>query len=451
MVQAGGGAVLVEDGALGTDGDYVLLLVELAVLPLGVALGENAARGRPAASGIHGAPLGSQQAGVLAVGDGPPPAGVSEVLVGQALVELGHHLFPQADGGVALSVDFGVALVAHPHGGSVVGGVAHKPAVLVVGGGARLAGGVLALDVISSGGAGVVKHMLEHIVHIPGGALLDHRLWVQRVVDKQLLPAVHHLGHPGKGAGALIDPVVGEHGVGLGHFPGVDAVGEAAHGQGLGDIGLPLFADHPALLQVDMVFVLDKFEALLRGDIVVHDAHGHRVQRAHQGLPHGEVAPVFGGARVQGPGLAAVHPVGVVVQHGVGVELVELQHRGVDGQGLEGGARLPVAGVGVVAAPVHRLIAEHAGDGRHAARLVVNDADGRLHLLAVLGGVVQILPVGVHLVHHGLEVRVVASVDTQAAPLHGQVDLPVRPVPLLGQRVPHVGDDGLLIPGVNLV
>ena len=59
-------------------------------------------------------------------------------------------------------------------------------------------------------------------------------------------------------------------------------------------------------------------------------------------------------------------------------------------------------------------------------------------------------PGGVHLVHHGLKIRIVAGVDTQAAPLKSQVDLPVGPVPLLGQRVPHVGDDGLLIPGVYL-
>ena len=456
IVQAGCGTVLLEDGAFGADGYYRLGSVVGTLLPLREALREDAPAGRPAAPGVHGTPLGGQQAAVHAVGDGTASAGVGIVPVLQTLVEGHHYLVPQHGGGVfALQAHLVGGLIAHPDGGGVVGGVAHKPAVVVVTGGARLAGGVLALDAQAVGGTAAGEHSLKHVIHIPGSGGFDDLLPLQGVVHQGDLLAVHQLGDFQHGAGALVDAPIGEDGVGLGHVPDVGAVSEAAHGQRGGDIAGPLAPDHAALLQVDVVAVLNKFEALLRGNIVVHQPDRDGVQRLLQALPHGEVALIAGGARVQGPGLASQHLIGVVVQHRVGADLVKLQGRGVDGQGLEGGAGLPVAAPladGEVAYPVCcLLLSELTADGHQVARLVFDNADGGLHLLAVLGGVVQVVPVAVNLVHDALGAGIIGCVDPQAAPLHGLLSALVGPAQLVRHDVLHLGDDSLLIPGVDLV
>ena len=82
-----------------------------------------------------------------------------------------------------------------------------------------------------------------------------------------------------------------------------------------------------------------------------------------------------------------------------------------------------MAVVGVVAQKVLGLLPELAGDSHQMVGLIVDDSNRRLHQLAVLGGVVQILPVGIDLVHNGLGLRVKAGVDAQAAPLEGHVCL----------------------------
>ena len=249
---------------------------------------------------------------------------------------------------------------------------------------------MLALDApLAGAGASVGKHALEHGVHIVGGGGLDGGLRDGVVLQQGHLLAVDQLGHPCEGAGPLVHPAVGEGGKGLGHIPDVDPVGQAAHGHGGHvDVGLPFPVDHPARLQFNVVALLYKLEALLRIDIVGHDAHRRRIQRPLQRLKHGDQAPVVGCARVLGPGAAGAGVVGVVVQYGIGVDPAELQSGRVDRQGLEGGTGLAVAGVGVVAAPIYCLVPELAHNGGHISRLVVDDADGRLHLLAVLGGVI---------------------------------------------------------------
>ena len=307
---------------------------------------------------------------------------------------------------------------------------------------------MLALDAQAVGGAGPVEDMLHHVVHIPGGGGLDDFIPLQGVVHQGDLLAVHQLGNLHHSAGALVDAVVGEDGVGLGHITDVGAVGKTAHSQGGGDVGLPFALNHPARLQLDVVTVLDKFKALFRGDIVVHQADSHRVQRPHQGLADGEMPPVVGGTRVQGPGLTPQHLIGVVVQHGVGADLVELQGGGVDGQGLEGGAGLPVAVIGVVAAQVDGLFPKLAGYGQQVARLILNDGDGRLHLSPVPGGIVQIIPVCVYLIYNGLDIGVVAGVNAQAAPLEGQLSPLIGPLELVRHDLLYIRDDRFFIPGV---
>ena len=109
-----------------------------------------------------------------------------------------------------------------------------------------------------------------------------------------------------------------------------------------------------------------------------------------------------------------------------------------------------MAVVGVVAAPVQGLLAEPAHDGGHVPRPVVDDADGGLEQLAVLGGIVQVAPVEIDLLRQGLGGGVVAGVDAQAAALEGLVGHLVRPAVLADQGPAHVGDHCLLVPGVNL-
>ena len=197
-----------------------------------------------------------------------------------------------------------------------------------------------------------------------------------------------------------------------------------------------------------MEVVPDELEGGRRGDIVGQHPHRHRVHRTGQGAVNGSQAPVMGGARVHRPGPAAQHLIGVVVHHRPGGDVLHLQGGGVHGQGLEGGARLP-QGVGcVVPAPVGRLLPHAAHNGGHVAGLIVDDGDGRLDGLSAGRGVVQVLPVLVHRLGDGLDLRVQAGEDLQ--PALGQQEVGrVLGVAAGDEVVPDVVQHLLLIPGVD--
>ena len=247
-------------------------------------------------------------------------------------MDLAHHLFPQLGGGVARGAHLLVLVIAGPHGGGVIGGVAHEPAVIVLAGGTRLTGG----GHVGQGGLiarSAGDHVPEHGVHIIGGGFFNDGLLHAAVVQQDLARAVLH---PGIGAGIGVNALVGEGGIGLGHVTGTHALGQTAHGQG-GHVDvaahLAVFGDH-GVHQVDVIPVLDEVEALLGGDHVGQQTHGDGVHRVGQAAADGSQALIPGRAGVDGPAGAVAVVIGVVVHHRDGGDLAQLQGRGVDGQGL---------------------------------------------------------------------------------------------------------------------
>ena len=360
VVQAGLLTVSIQDGAVQTYRNSGLRRVAGAEFGRRIAL-EDGSSGCTVPPRVHPAVVGGQQAAVQAVGDGGQPGGLRELPVFQPLVDTGHDQSPHLQGRVPGGRHPLVLLKAHPDRRGVVGGVAHEPAVVLVIGSTGLAGdGHAAVKVARRIDPG--DHFPQDGVDIVGGLRLEHGLGLRLVFQQYGLHAVHLPGHLGVGAGLLIEAAVGEHRESLRHVPGVDAVGQAAHGKGgHPDVALHLAAYLHTILQIEVEVLLHKVEAVLRGDQVGQHPHGHGVIGVGQGLTHGDQSPVAA-VHVHRPGPAAHHLVGIVIQHGDGADEAHLKGGGVHRQRLDGGAGLTLAVGGEVHPQVARLLPHPAGD-----------------------------------------------------------------------------------------
>ena len=412
----------------------------------GPVLGKHICGGHPVAPGIALAGGGGLSAAVQTVGHLGQTAGLGKPCVLQAVMDRGHHLLEHLGRRVTGGRHPGRGLKAHPHRGGVVGGVAHKPAVVLGVGGTGLAGHRHAADpgLIAASAA---DHVGEHIVHIVGGGVLDGLLLLPGVVQEHIAVGVLH---PGEGAGLPVHAVVGEGGKGGGHIPGADAQGQAAQGQGGdGDVADRLAADGLLADQGQVEPLGPVLKALGGGHQVGQHPHRHGVEGVLHRRVDGDLSPVAP-IHVHRPGASAQHLIGVVGDHRDGADQPHIHGGGVHGQGLDGGAGLALGVGSQVEAPVELLLPDAAHDGGNVSRLVVNDGDGGLEPLAAGGVVVQIRLVLVNGFRLGLDIWVNAGVNPQAALGEHQADHLVRVVILLLQGLPHIGNHRLLVPGVDL-
>ena len=193
-----------------------------------------------------------------------------------------------------------------------------------------------------------------------------------------------------------------------------------------------------------------KVKGACGGDHIGQHPHRHGVVGVCQSLTHGHLAAVHA-VHVDRPGLAVHNLIGVIGHHGNGADKSHLNGGGVDGQGLDGRTGLALGIGGQVIAAVDGLFSQPSGQGHNVPRLVVDDGNGGLQLLARLfGGVVQGVGVLIDGLHLGLDLRVHTGVDLQAAAGEHLADILVGVAGLLLQIVHHVGDDLLLVPGVDV-
>ena len=196
-----------------------------------------------------------------------------------------------------------------------------------------------------------------------------------------------------------------------------------------------------------MELILHKVKARLRRDHI-QDLHGHGVKGLLHGIGDRNVAAVAAGG-VHGPVSAVDLVHGAVLHRGGGLDLAQLDGRGIDGEGLDGRAWGPLTAGGPVQAATDGLFAQAAGHGHHFPAHVVHNGDGGLQSLAAAGDHVLILGVLVDLVHRRLDVRVHAGVDLQAAGEDLGLGVLLRPVVLVAQVLDDVVDDLVHIPGID--
>ena len=403
--------------------------------------GLNLPADHPAAPVVQGAQGGGLQAAVgadLNGGDALRP--LEEALVLQPLMDLLHdHLPGQGRRVLAAGGDIlRLVLVAYPHCGGIVGGVAGEVAVVVVVGGTGLTGHRHAAD--GGGAAGAAgDRVAQHLVHEVGGGLLHGHGGGGAVVHDHLRVVVglDAGDSPGGGIHALVD----EGAVGRRHLHGGHAVGQSAHGQGA--------QGQVTGVQVKAQLLLHKLEgaALPHG---LQRAAGHGIDGALDAVGYGHVALVpDGGVLGEAAGARVVDPDGVVVHHAHGAHHVVLQGGGVNAHGLDGAAR-GTAGGGQVQPPVHRLDAHAAGHGLHIPGVGVHDGDGGVQRRTLVGGVVEVGGVLVDLVHNGLDVRVQGGVDVVTAVVEQKGGRVPAHAPLGHDESDGLVDGGVLKPGVDL-
>ena len=376
---------------------------------LGGGAGLNFLADRPVAPVVLAAQVGGLQAAVRADGDGGDALGpLKEALVLQPLVELLHHQFPDHGGRVFPMLDkdlLRLVLVAHPHGGGVIGGIAREVPVAVIGGGTGLTGdGHTAEGGVPAGTAG--DHPAQQLVHQVGGGFLHSRPGLRDcVVDHSLLVVVAL--NAGNEMGLNIGPPVNEGAVGSRHFHGGHAIGQSAHSQ-RGQVDV-------VDIQLEAQVVLHEFKGLGVPQLLQCPG-GDGVGRVLQAPRHGRISPV---APIGVAGIA-LFPEGivdgVVVNDAGGTHHVGVNGRGVSRHRLDGASRHTRRGRQALGT-VDRLHAHVTGDGLHLAGVGVDNRDGRVDGRALLGGIVKVGRILKHLVHYGLHLRVQGGVDVESAPV----------------------------------
>ena len=190
-------------------------------------------------------------------------------------------------------------------------------------------------------------------------------------------------------------------------------------------------------------------KALGGGHQVGQHPHRHGVEGILHRRIDGDLSPVAP-IHVHRPGASAQHLIGVVGDHRDGADQPHIHGGGVHGQGLDGGAGLSLRAGRQVEAPVELLFSDPPHNRCQIAGGVVNNGNSRLKLRIPAGGVSQIRGIRIDGLRLGLDIRVNAGVDPQAALGEHQADHLVRVVILLLQGLPHIGDHRLLVPGVDL-
>ena len=353
MVQALDGiAVGIQNGRAGTDVHHRVLV---AVLYRHI-LREEVHLVDPVPSGIAETGLGGPQPAVLTQLYRRQSAGLSEVLVIQAFMDLTHDLLPQHRRRVIAGIDPLRGLITHPHSRSIIGRIAHKPAVVVGGGGTGLTGHRHARD--TGGGTGTVAyHVLEHLIHIIGGLGGENDFFFRfRVIQQHLFHTVHLTGNLGVGPGLDIHAVPGEHRVGSRHIHHANTVGQTAQSHLAGAVViLDLTVAQIGLLQVNVEILLHKVKGSFRPHLL-QNTHRHRVGgHLHSGIDRNITAVGLG--IVQGPVLSVEHThrfIGIDRSRG---NHTQLNGRRIDRQGLDGGTGLTDGAAGHIEHPVGRLFA----------------------------------------------------------------------------------------------
>ena len=370
---------------------------------------------------------------------------IADLILRDVLVEGGHDGLPHQRRGIEVDdrADLLGIVEAAPDRGRVPGREAAEPAVAVAGGGTRLARAGHAGHLGGRAGA-VLTGVLQHADHIPGGVGIHGGVGLLGVVENHAALAVHDLGI---GSALAVDAAVREGGVGRGHLPHGQTVGQLAHAErGQGNVGEGSAVDLLGLHQpVEHEVLLGKGEALFRGHVRENlDRDG--VQRLGDAVVDDHPAGVAAGL-VLGPVPAVDLRIGGILigrargddPHGKG--------RTVDRERLDGGARRQTALRGAVQGQVALLLPHAAGHGDDVAGLVIDDDNGGLHLLRGIRGR-DVCRIGVDCVHLGLGLQVDGGIDDEAAGrdhLAGSLGAELQ----LGCKVPrHVADDLILKVGV---
>ena len=359
-------------------------------------------------------------------------------------MDLAHDGAEDLAGGVAVEVHPLRDLIARPDGGDIVHGEAAEVTVLVVGGGAGLAGHGGAAEVGLGAGA-VGNGGLHHAAEVGGGVGLDGVVLLGGIVKDHIALLV---GDHGIGAGDGHKTFVGEGGIGLRHFPDGDALRQLAQRQrSVGVVGVALGAvvgnetgDAETLREV--------FPAGGQSQMV-QKLRGNGVFGVDEGGAHGDDAGIAAG--VAGvPAGARQLDAGRVVNAGVLVDEAGVQRGGVDRQRLEGASRGPFGFRGQIQAQIDLLLAHIAGQSHDVAGAGVHDDDGRAELLAGTAvGLGQAAEVLIVAVNDLLDAHVHAGVDVVAAGADELVGLCFGDAAGGGQIPDGIVDDGLFVPGVD--
>ena len=335
-----------------------------------------------------------------------------EVTVLQILVEGLHNLIPHHNGGVGPGVredDLLLLIVAAPDDGGVVGGIAGEPAGLVVVGGTGLAGhGHVAH--IGGGACAVVHGALQHAGHIIGGKLADSGVALLGVVQDDLVLLIQHQR---VGSGLTEYAVIGEGGIGLGHFTDGHTPGQFAQTQrGIGDIGVLSAADLLLLHQGGNTQLLgEEVIAVLQAQIVEH-LDGDGVQRLGHALEHQHVTAVSSGA-VLGPIPLILAVEGGVLVIGGGGDDTGFQCGSIDGQGFDRGAGGQLTLGGTVQRQRAGLFANAAAHGNDVAGEVVNNNRSGLELLDT-DGVGYVVGILINRIYQRLDFGINGGIDLVA-------------------------------------
>ncbi len=360
----------------------------------------------------------------------------------------GHDLAPELRGGVAAEVDALGRVETGPDHGHVIRRAAGEPAVLVIAGGAGLAGHGHAVKPGLLAGA-LFDALLHHPGHAVGGIGGEGVDGLGLVVEHDVALRV---GHHGVGAALGKHAVVHEGAVGGGHLAHGDAVGQLAEGHGgVGRVVRHQAGEAEALGQVIV--------GGLRRELV-DDLGGHGVERPLERGVDRDQAVVFIAVVVGIPVGAAQVDVGRVVDGGVRGDEPLVDGRGVGGQRLDG--RAGGAGRAAVVEAVHGdgdravelkaagLLADAALQRQDAPVVGVHDDDGALQLLGAAGAG-EVGGVLVNGVRDRLDVGVLAAVDLIArVEQQGARGLLADALGL--HEIPHhVVDDDFFVVGIDLV
>ena len=353
-----------------------------------------------------------------------------------------HDLLPHHDGGVrvrAAQDNLFRFIITTPDHSRVIGRVARKPAILVGGGGAGLAGHAHVAHTRCAAGT-VARGILQHIIDIEARLLADGGVALLRVVQNKLSVLVDDLGVQSRLAEYA---VIGEGCKRLRHLPHGHAVGLLAQRQRRQrNVGVVLSADGLLLDKRRNSHLFGQEFIAVHDPQIIQGLDGNGVQGAAQAA-HDVAQAAVGSRIVEGP-------VPVVVQGGILVDAgrsddPRFQRGRIDRNGLEGGAGGQQAHGRTVVNQAAFLFSHAAGHRDNIARSVVNQDDRRLELLHAdrLGHVIQIL---VHAIHNCLRARIIIAVDLVAAghQLHGGSLLAVTV--FFAQILQHV-----VINGVNIV
>ena len=318
-------------------------------------------------------------------------------------------------------------VIARPDRSSIIGRISHKPQVLPGCGRTRLACNILTSKVgcLAGGAAAAGHNPLQHLCHIIGGALgKDILFWFGLVAQQHLFVVVDDHGI---GFRLNVSALAGEYRICRCHLVGADTfrqasqcqlrqanicIGRSPLGQGLDELNVEL--------------ILHEVKAGLCPHHIQH-LDGHRVDRLLHRLRHGDVALVHASG-VHRPISPVNFPIRAILHHGGRGHFPQLNGRGINRQGLNGGARRTLAAGGPVQAPAGGFFSHAAGHGHHFTSLIVHNGDGRLELLSAAGGHIQVVLVLIDLVHRSLDLGLHTGVDFQTAGEHLVFGILLRPV-----------------------